>query len=388
MKLLNFFHRKPRQNTPEHAFGLDIAASSLKLLDLAKSSDIIEVTSFKEVRLPPGVIEDYKLVLYEEFQKRLSEAVHHGVPRPFSSRSVVVGLPDAKAFLHSFPVAKDVATDDHLTSWLREQAQKTIPFEPSEIYDDYSIISDGGEEQLAIYVAFPKEILDGFRKALLGINLEPAAFEIGSLALVRALLTREESASTIALIDCGEQTTTLSIFDRGGLRSTSNIELGGILFTREIAATLKVDLESAERIKRSYGFQDNSRTGKHNPALEALVALGATLVEEIQRALDYYQDQVRARPKMIIITGGSSLIPGFANFLEQKLKLPVRERSPKDIYQVSLPRLSEKILMADSELDRYAIAFGLSLRGLDKVSIDSGMSLGAETPDSEIKQQG
>jgi len=85
----------------------------------------------------------------------------------------------------------------------------------------------------------------------LGIDVEGMVF--GGLASAMATITDTEKELGVVLIDIGGGTTDVAIFVEGALSYSSVIPIGAINITKDLAAGLRVSLESAEKIKLLLG---------------------------------------------------------------------------------------------------------------------------------------
>ncbi len=85
----------------------------------------------------------------------------------------------------------------------------------------------------------------------LGVEVEGMAF--GGLASSIATITDTEKELGVVLIDIGGGTTDVAIFVEGALSYSSVIPIGAINITKDLAAGLRVSLESAEKIKLLLG---------------------------------------------------------------------------------------------------------------------------------------
>lgn len=85
----------------------------------------------------------------------------------------------------------------------------------------------------------------------LGVEISGIAF--GGLASSFATLTDTEKELGVVLVDIGGGTTDVAIFVEGALSYSSVIPVGAINITKDLAAGLRVSLESAEKIKLRLG---------------------------------------------------------------------------------------------------------------------------------------
>lgn len=81
----------------------------------------------------------------------------------------------------------------------------------------------------------------------LGVDIADVVF--GGLASSWATLTDTEKELGVVLVDVGGGTTDVAIFIEGALSYSSVIPIGAINITKDIAAGLRISLESAEKIK-------------------------------------------------------------------------------------------------------------------------------------------
>src|SRR5512140_437812 len=174
-----------------------------------------------------------------------------------------------------------------------------------------------------------------------GLVLEP-------LASSHAVLAQEEKELGVALIDLGGGTSDLALFFEGSVRHTAVIGLGGTNVTNDLAIGLRTGVDKAEEIKLASGCALASMVPIHEmvegpgvagrPVREISRHLMATMIEprmeeilalarrEIRR--NVYGEQLTAG---VVLTGGSSLMPGLVELAEQVLDLPVRRGTPAGV---------------------------------------------------------
>ncbi len=91
------------------------------------------------------------------------------------------------------------------------------------------------------------------RKCVEELGVDVAAMVFGGLASSIATITDTEKELGVVLIDIGGGTTDVAIFVEGALSYSSVIPIGAINITKDLAAGLRVSLESAEKIKLMLG---------------------------------------------------------------------------------------------------------------------------------------
>ncbi len=118
--------------------------------------------------------------------------------------------------------------------------------------------------------------LRNLRKCVEELGVEVVGMVFGGLASAIATITDTEKELGVVLIDIGGGTTDVAIFVEGALSYSSVIPIGAINITKDLAAGLRVSLESAEKIKLLLG------TVPRNPAIpeENIAPLKATKGEK------------------------------------------------------------------------------------------------------------
>ncbi len=207
-----------------------------------------------------------------------------------------------------------------------------------------------------------------------GLDIEEIIF--GTLASSNAILSDAEKELGILLIDIGAGTTEIAIFVEGGLAYSAVLPVGGVQITNDLAVGLRTSIEEAEKIKISYGSAvENSASPeklvevssingkeKNNVSKKYLVEIIEPRVSEI---FNFVGMEVRKSgcynmiPGGIVITGGSSLLPGISKVAEQVLNLSSRLGRPH--YEGELadmindPSYSEAIGLLNFATEKYSI---------------------------------
>lgn len=191
------------------------------------------------------------------------------------------------------------------------------------------------------------------------------------LASSEAVLSQEEMALGVALLDFGGGTTDLAIFSHNAIKHTAVLALGGQNLTNDIAIGLRTPLKNAEEIKIKYGCCLSSMIGADEvvevPSVRgregnfvARQILGDILeprVEEIFSLIS--REMVRSgyeneATSGIVVTGGTAMLEGLPEVAEQVFGLPVRRGVPMDV-----GGLTDVI-----SSPQYATAVGLVLYGV------------------------
>lgn len=179
-----------------------------------------------------------------------------------------------------------------------------------------------------------------------GLDVQDLVLEC--LASSEAVLTPEEKKLGTAVIEFGGGTTDTAVFSRGSVKHTSVLPLGGDNLTHDIAVGLRTPTLEAEKIKIKYGcalstmiHKDDTLevpgVGGRRPRTLSREILGKILeprVEEIFTLI--YSDLVKAGcedmlTSGLVITGGSSELPGVTELAEQVFNAPARVGYPQGV---------------------------------------------------------
>ncbi len=179
-----------------------------------------------------------------------------------------------------------------------------------------------------------------------GLNVADIVLE--PLASAEAVLTPEERELGVALVDMGGGTTDLALFHDGAVKHTAVLAIGGNHLTGDIAAGLRTPIAEAELIKQRYGCARASMVTK-DERVEVPSVAGRNcrtlsrqiLCEIIEPRLDeIFQLMLREIIKSgyegslasgIVMTGGSTLLPGMIEMAEQVFGMPVRLGVPAHV---------------------------------------------------------
>jgi cell division protein FtsA len=221
-------------------------------------------------------------------------------------------------------------------------------------------------------------------------------FILNPLASGDVVLTDNEREAGVMVVDIGGGTTDLAMFIDGSVWHTAVIAVGGQYITNDIAHGLHLPFELAEAVKLEYGHADPRAVspleafpvqpfGEELPSkvqrtdlahiINARVAeMFELILKEAKRS--GYDGLLKAG---IVLTGGSSLLPGIRTIGSDVLRMPVRVAHPENItgmadalknpsYSTSVGLLKLGLIM-DLEDDRRTI---IRHNGKDESRINLG----------------
>jgi len=174
-------------------------------------------------------------------------------------------------------------------------------------------------------------------QALEKAEITPTHHTVSGLAAAEAVLTRQQKEAGTALIDIGAGTTNLIVFEDGEVQYVSVLPIGGQHITNDLAIGLKTDLDIAEAVKLEHaslrsGVKKTTATVKignktHNFDFEEISMIVEARAEELLEYVDKELQKIKRSRKLpggIVLTGGTSKLPGIDELAREKLQLPAR----------------------------------------------------------------
>jgi cell division protein FtsA len=179
-----------------------------------------------------------------------------------------------------------------------------------------------------------------------GLNV--ADIVLQPLASSESVLTEEERDLGICLVDIGGGTTDIAIFSGGAIVHTAVIALGGHNLTNDIAVGLRTPVHEAEKIKQKHGCALASlvdkqemievpSVGGRQPRVMGRQILCEILEPRVEEIFQLVQSEVERNgfaemlTSGVVITGGSTLLPGMNELAEEIMGVPVRRGTPRGI---------------------------------------------------------
>lgn len=345
---------------PKHAFGLDISDFSIEALAIKKKFGKLSIVSYSRKRIPSGVVENGSIINKEKLVESIKEVISSAKPQGFKSKDVILSIPESKSYIHIFKFPS-VITEKNLSDSVQYEAEETIPLSFDQVYHDFEIIQKKEDYQDVLYVACLREIVDDYRQVVQKAGLNPIVFEAETMAMARALV--HDNSTSVLIVDIGARTTIITIFDRHGIRYSKNFKIAGNDFTEKIMSSAGVNEEKADRLKKEVGLLKNKQL---NLNLEALVQ---QIIEAIKQAISNYQASTGFDISKVVLSGGTSQMPGLVELFSNQLKIKTEIGNP-----LSGLKMDSKAVKPQSPV-LFSTVIGLAKRGLNNQTIKAGINL-------------
>ncbi|MDD5013149.1 MAG: Hsp70 family protein [Candidatus Pacebacteria bacterium] len=373
----NFFGIFKKIFSHRPIIGIDISDHSVELLYLSKSGSILAYgrSIIEKGAIQAGIIKN---------QKALSDAINQAVVRagfqPFEPKRgpvlrAVASLPEYKTYIQTFVFD----SKDNLFEKVKEQIQKTIPIPVNDLYWNYIDFWDENSQKTKVLcVAVMKDIVDGQIYILKNSGIDPVVLDIEAASIGRSLLVDiplknkkghedyfQDIEEDTLIVDIGAQITCINIFNKKGFIDISTASpYGGNYFISQIADYFDIPKEEAEKTMAIKGFQKGE-----NSLLSVLEESGEKIIEEIKKAIKYYNQETKNEVQKIILTGGTTLLPGIKDYFKEKLDdIKIEIGDP-------FKKIKRKGGMPNDRAIFYANSIGLALRAISKDPFRNGINL-------------
>jgi len=188
--------------------------------------------------------------------------------------------------------------------------------------------------------------IKNLRKCLSSNGLEIEGLVLDALAASESVLTNKQKELGVLVLDFGGGTVGMTVYEERKLIHVHILPIGASHITNDLAIGLRTSVETAEKVKLTYGSCLAEEIGKKDVIDLSKIdekEEGVANRKEISRIIEARIDEVfslvnkelkkidreRFLPAGAILVGGGSKIPGIIDLAKEKLKLPVQLGYPQ-----------------------------------------------------------
>lgn len=172
-------------------------------------------------------------------------------------------------------------------------------------------------EAKAFFVTYSIVHLEDLLGVIAEAGVETIDVVASPVAISQIVLSERQKIVGVALVDIGDQKTSLTVFENGLLMSIYTFSIGGTEITNDIALGFKITLEKAEDLKLGNIGEDFSKK-KLDEIIEARLY---DIFESIENNLKKIK-RAELLPAGAVFVGGSANIPNLLDLSRATLKLP------------------------------------------------------------------
>jgi len=341
----------------QNYFGLDLGNSSIKVAQLRELHARPTLVTYGDIDIPENLMASDSQI----DQDKIAEAVKQlANDANVTSKNVIAALPSTASFTSIIKTPR--LNEKELGESISYQADKYIPMPIDQVKLDWAVIGDNpGEEELTVLlVAAPNNVATKYLNIIQKAGFELLALEVNALAIARSLTIPTQSNLTTMIVDIGTSNCDIAIFTGQVPQIVRSIGVGSKALRRVISQNLGLDETQADQFMKKFGMQEDKIEGQVFRTLKPVVD---HIVEEINKSVNYFVERnPKTRIEKIILTGGTSALPGLPLYLANSSKLTVEIGNPW--VNISYPADMQQTLASISL--NYATALGLSLRNFVK----------------------
>jgi type IV pilus assembly protein PilM len=336
--------------------GLDIGSGLIKLavVDHAKSGPVLTRVGVAPVLqdaivegeiMDPGVVADAIRSVFRAAgvkQKRVVAAV--------GGRDVIIKK-----------IQVDRMKESDAADVVRWEAQQHVPFDIEGVELDFQVLDPEGEgvQMDVLLVAAKRELVENRATLLADAGLDPAVVDVDAFALHNAFEVNYPNAmvGVSGLIHIGNEVTNVNILQDGVPVLTRDLSVGTRKFREDLQRERGMSVDDADHLLQ--GFE-------RSPDLEPFVKnRGEEIGVGVERAAAFLASASRdaGQVQRVYCSGGGARIPGLADTLAERLRLPVEVADPVKGIQVKDEAFGD--LHVDEVAPLMMLAVGLALRKLN-----------------------
>lgn len=206
--------------------------------------------------------------------------------------------------------------------------------------------------------------VENLRQCVQASNIEVSQFVLNPLASAEVVLDKTEREMGVCVCDIGGGTTDMAIYINGDVWHTMVLAVGGNHLTQDISVGLRVNPEVAEQIKKQYGHAIRSEVpedefftmrayGEEAPVQGSRRDLAHIIEARVEETFQLLLQEIKRSgydgllPAGMVLTGGTSQLPGIRTLASRVLGMPVRLARPENLVglvdQLNSPSFSTSV---------------------------------------------
>ena len=346
----------------EAVLGVDISPTAIKVLELGSRGDDRRVEAYAVVPLPDGAVaEDKTITNADAVGDTLDKALRKSGTKV---KNVAAAVSGAAVITRVIQLPAGLA-DREMESQVEVEADQYIPFSMDEVHLDFEVLgpyANDPEKVDVLLAACKSDTVDNRLNVLEMAGLVPKIVDVEALALENAVNMMmeeelgEEGTPVVAVADIGGGNTTFSVMENSRIVFTREEGFGGNQLTERIQQAFSISYQEADMAKRQGGLPDNYES-------DVLQPFTKELAQQVNRTLQFfYSSSHISAIDRLLLAGGSAVIPGLIDMLEQEAAVPVSVANP-------FSNMGSASRVPTSQLEKDApslmLCCGLALRSFD-----------------------
>lgn len=313
--------------------GLDIGSYSIKAVEIVNNFKSYEITNYYE-NVIPQIDEVPPEVVIPACMEQLFRENNLNADR------IITAMPGQ--YISSRVLQFNFSDPHKIESAVIAEIEDAVPFNLDDMIVDHQIIGQMGSKTVTLVVMTKKVFLASFLEHLQRVDIDPKLVDVDSLAFYNLCPYLEmEQGKVYGLVDVGHEKTSVCIVRDGVLRMFRSINLGGRYLTEFLARDMELSFNDAQRLKHkvSQVFVNEQAIEGLDPesklVADRLTVASNAIIKELGRTLYAFKTWEKAPIERIFLSGGTSIIKGFDEFVQDNLEVEtVRSRLDQTDLQI------------------------------------------------------
>lgn len=341
----------------DNYFGLDLGSSSIKIAQLRELHGNPSLVTYGDIEVASNLLSSDS----EIDQNRVSELIKQlAQDAKVTTKNVVASLSASQSYTAIIRTPK--LSHSELAESIKFQADKVIPMAMDQVKLDWAVVGEVPEtdEVDVLLVAAPNNTANKYLNIIQKAGLELLALEINPIAQSRSLIGPADKPKCIIIVDIGSVASDIAILSNTVPQLVRSVAIGSKALNRVVSQNLGIDAGQADQFIKKFGMDQTKIEGQVFKTLKPVVD---HLVEEINKSITFFQEKnPTQRVEKIILTGGTTALPGLPLYLANATGLTIEVGNPWQ--NISYPKELESSLAGLSL--SYATAIGLAMRNFQK----------------------
>ena len=355
---------RPKKAKKEELVGLKVGASQIAASRVMNDHGA-RLLQLARTPLAPGIVVAGEVRDVEALGAALDRFfTEQKLPR----RGIRLGIGTNRVGVRALDVT-GIDDERQLGNAVRFRAHEALSIPIDQAVLDYHVVGEtideeGGISRRVVLAAAYKEPIDHYIEACRIARLQLIGIDLEAFALLRAVgpasTTNGAGPAAIVALALGHDRSTLAISDGHVCDFTRVLEWGGAKLESAVARELGLTEEEASELKRRVSLLPDDRDDDSDPRVaRARVAIEREvqiLARELVASLQFYQTQPGSLPiAEILVTGGTSQLPGLVEAIERLTRARVRPADPLSGVRV------DRNVGEREDLASLAVAIGLGV---------------------------
>ena len=320
---------------------IDIGNYNTKIIQGKRMRGRIIVQKAVVFKTPESAIEDGRITNINALAMQIKQ---HLQDKKIREKNTIITITGTSIITRDVYFPK--VSNKELKNMIRLDAQQHFPVELAGYVTDYKVLEEiqgeNGKQLRVMLVAVPKSMIEGYMQLLevCGLHAYGLDFVGNSIAkFINHSVSKSISITskhqqngtndTVAVLDIGHKTTTVTIISNGCIKFNRILLLGSSNFINMISNNLNISNDVAEQkmIKNGavilYGKEMEQEDRLMSEGIRSIL-IG--FIDDVMKFFDFYHSRNKANQiNKVYLLGGGSLVDGMEGYLEDGFNIKTQK---------------------------------------------------------------